>query len=145
MYDTFTKIEIGGGNHPIKCNIEVMAALQDKFGSLNAFEKAIIGLQDVYDDDGKPKRDEEGKQLFIAGEPSIKAILEALPIMLKAGYDDAIEQGEASERPDLRRAIKEADFNYIKVANAIHDEFKRCYERKNRTTPPKRGGKARKA
>ena len=145
MYDTFTKVEIGGERHPIKCNIEVMAALQDKFGSLNAFEKAIIGLRDVYDDDGKPKRDEEGKQLFIVGEPSIKAVMEALPLMLRAGYDDALEQGEASERPDLRKAIKDADFDYIKAANAIHDEFKRCYERKNRTAPPKRGGKARKA
>lgn len=145
MYDTFTKIEIGGEYHPIKCNIEVMAALQDRFGSLNAFEKAIIGLRDVYDDDGKLKKDEDGNQLFMTGEPSIKAVIEALPIMLKAGYDDAIEQGEASERPDLRKAIKEADFDYIKTANSIHDEFKRCYERKNRKTPPKRGGKARKA
>ena len=141
MFDTFTKVEIAGEEHPIKCNIEVLAALQEHFGTLNAFEMSILGLKEITDENGKPKKDEKGNILFQTGEPSFRTIMFALPVMLKAGYDDAIEQGDVEERPDLRKAIKEADFDHIETASAIHDEFKRCYARKNRRAPQKRGKK----
>ena len=139
MYDTFTTVEISGENHPIKCNIEVLALLQERFETLNAFERQILGLKELTNEDGTPRTDEDGNKLFAVGEPSFRAIMTALPIMLKAGYDDAIEQGEVTERPDLRHAIKEADFDHMAIATALHDEFKRCYERKNRKAPKERG------
>lgn len=140
MFDTFTKIEIAGGERPIKCNIEVLAALQDRFGTLNNFEKAILGVEEILEKDGKPKKDDEGNILYSVGEPSLRAIIISLPLFLKAGYDDAIEQGEAKEQPDLKKSIKDMDFDYIKAAKLIHDEFQRCYERKNLKAPQR--GKA---
>ena len=142
MFDTFTKVEIAGDEHPIKCNIEVLAALQEKFGTLNAFERSILGLKELKDETGAPQKDEDGNILFEVGEPSYQSIMTALPIMLKAGYDDAVEQGDVEERPDLRKAIRDADFDHIATATAIHDEFVRCYKRKNLKAPMNRGRKA---
>ena len=120
---TKNTVKIGNKTYPIKCNIEVLMEIQDEYDSISLFEMDILGFKLAHNVDGSVKRDDEGKPVLRKTEPKLSAIYKILPIMLKAGAKSDAEIPEISK--------DKINFDYIAVATAMHNEFERCFERKN--------------
>ena len=120
---TKNTVKIGNKTYPIKCNIEVLMEIQDEYDSISLFELDILGFKLAHNVDGSIKRDDEGKPILKKTEPKLSAIYKILPIMLKAGAKSD------AEIPEISKDI--INFDYIAVATAMHNEFERCFERKN--------------
>ena len=120
---TKNTVKIGNKTYPIKCNIEVLMEIQDEYDSISLFEMDILGFKLAHNVDGSIKRDDEGKPILKKTEPKLSAIYKISPIMLKAGAKSDAEIPEISQ--------DKINFDYIAVATAMHNEFERCFERKN--------------
>lgn len=120
---TKNTVKIGNKTYPIKCNIEVLMEIQDEYDSISLFEMDILGFKLAHNVDGSVKRDDDGKPVLRKTEPKLNAIYKILPIMLKAGAKSDAEIPEISK--------DKINFDYIAVATAMHNEFERCFERKN--------------
>ena len=134
MYEKLNTVTIGGHKLPIKCNFSTMQIMQESFGTLKKFEQALIGINPILDKDGNTIYDitEDGKEVirFRTTEPSLKAIAIALPIMINEGRQQALSQGEEPDDFDYKEAIREADFSIVEVAVELHNEYRRCFDRK---------------
>lgn len=120
---TKNTVKIGNKTYPIKCNIEVLMEIQDEYDSISLFEMDILGFKLAHNVDGSVKRDDDGKPVLKKTEPKLSTIYKILPIMLKAGAKSDAEIPEISK--------DKINFDYIAVATAMHNEFERCFERKN--------------
>ena len=120
---TKNTVKIGNKTYPIKCNIEVLMEIQDEYDSISLFEMDILGFKLAHNVDGSIKRDDDGKPILRKTEPKLSAIYKIFPIMLKAGAKSDAEIPEISK--------DKINFDYIAVATAMHNEFERCFERKN--------------
>ena len=137
MYENLNVVRIGGHELPIKCDFAILQTLQEKFGTLKQFEQKLIGIDPIKDENGDPIYviDEKGNESikFKTTEPSLKAISVALPLMINEGRMQAEAQGEEPDNFDYKQAIKEADFSIIEVAVDLHNEYRRCFDRKKAT------------
>ena len=134
MYEKLNTVTIGGQKIPIKCDFAILQMLQDAFGTLKAFEQKLIGIDPVLDKDGDPIYEVDANGIeslkFKTTEPNLKAIALALPLMINEGKIQAESQGEEVPDFDYKAAIKEADFSIIDVAVDLHNEYRRCFDRK---------------
>lgn len=134
MYEKLNTVTIGGHKLPIKCDFNILQVLQENFGTLRKFEQALIGMVPILDKDGNPQFEysAEGEEIikFRTTEPSLKAIALALPMMINEGRQQSIAQGDEPDDFDYKAAIKEADFSITEVAVALHNEYRRCFDRK---------------
>ena len=136
MYEKLNKVTIGGKKIPIKCDFAVLQIIQEEFGTLKNFEQKLIGIVPVLDKDGNQVYEtKNGNETlkFKTTEPSLKAIALVLPIMINEGRKQMEEQGEEPTDFDYKKAIAEADFSIIDVALEIHNEYRRCFDRKKLT------------
>lgn len=131
MYEKISFVEIGGNKLPIRCDINILAVIQEEFETLVEFEQKVIGMKPVMVD-GKPKVKEDGTIDYRISEPNIHAIAYALPLFITEGIAQAQEQGEDYSDIEWREALKDADFNYLEVALALYTEFERCFKRKKK-------------
>lgn len=134
MYEKLNTVRIGGKKLPIKCDFNVLQIIQENYGTLKQFEQKLIGMEPILDKNGDPifEISTEGIETikFKTTEPSLKAIALALPIMINEGKKQAEEQGEEIPDFDYKEAIKEADFSIVEVAVDLHNEYRRCFDRK---------------
>ena len=134
MIEKLNKVKIGDKQFPIKCNIEVLAAIQDEFDNISDYEQKIIGLRPKKNADGSVKmiQTSDGTEVvdYETSYPSVKAIAFSLPLMVLAGIEQAIEQGDTIPTTDWRKGIKDVDFEIIETALALYNEFERCFRRK---------------
>lgn len=134
MIEKLSMVKIGDKQFPIKCNIEVLAAIQDEFENITEYEQKIIGLRPKKNKDGSIKmiQTADGTEVidFEQSFPSVKAIAFSLPLMVSAGIEQALEQGDTIPTTDWRKGIKDVDFEIIETALALYNEFERCFRRK---------------
>ena len=134
MIEKLSMVKIGDKQFPIKCNIEVLAAIQDEFENIAEYEQKIIGLRPKKNKDGSIKKIQtaDGTEVidFEQSFPSVKAIAFSLPLMVSAGIEQALEQGDTIPTTDWRKGIKDVDFEIIETALALYNEFERCFRRK---------------
>ena len=52
MIEKLSMVKIGERKFPIKCNIDVLAAIQDEFENITEYEQKIIGLRPKKNADG---------------------------------------------------------------------------------------------
>ena len=137
MYEKLNTVRIGGHKLPIKCDFIILQVLQENFGTLKQFEQKLIGMDPVLDKDGNPIYviDSNGEETikFRTTEPNLKAIALALPMMINEGRQQAEAQGEEIKDFDYKSAIKNADFSIVEVAVDLHNEYRRCFDRKKLT------------
>ena len=137
MYEKLNTVRIGNKKIPIKCDFNVLQILQDEFGSLKTFEQKLIGMQPILDEKGDPiyEINADGVEAvkFKTTEPNLRAIATALPLMINEGKIQSEKQGESGIDFDYKTAIAEADFSIIEVAVDLHNEYRRCFDRKKLT------------
>ncbi len=137
MYLNINHIEISGERLPIRMDNLIIQKIQERYGTMTEFEMKLMGWKAYKDENGK-------EEIKIAGEPSMELINWVLPELVKEGY--IVEFGEECPHTDedINRMV---DVSPVHIANMIHDEMLRAFERKkkeNRTTETEKTAETRK-
>jgi len=134
MIEKLNMITLENTSYPFKCDNLVLEVLQDEFGTLDDFEKKLNGWNPILDKNGEQKLDKEGKGLFRVGEPSMKAINFALPLMIREGIEiKNMKLKKPMEIPSDRTLIRMVE-NPIQVSKLIYEEYLNCFRVKNAET-----------
>ena len=128
--ENLRRIMIGDKTYPFKIDLNVLEHIQDEYGTINQFERELLGL--------RFKKDEEGKQVYKDGEPamfrtepSIKAIKTVLPAAINEGLAiEADVENRSYEKVTAEFVIRECAIPYDILANMLHEEFRRCFQTK---------------
>ena len=123
------RIMINGKTYPIKMDLNVLETIQNEYGTINEFERDILGLKFAKDPEGKQIYNEDGEPRMYVGETSIKAIKVALPTMINEGLSiEAEELGKEFEPVEDNYIFRNCNVSYELLGKMIHEEFKRCFE-----------------
>lgn len=126
-------IEIDGVKYPIYCDLNVLELIQDNFTSINKFERDILGLTPLLDENGEIKRNEEGLILNSQGEPQIRAIVFGLYLMIKEGQRiDTRQTGKEWEELTIDDIRELCAVPFMELSEKLHAEFNRCFEVKKK-------------
>lgn len=121
MFEGLNHITLSGEGYPIKCDLLVLEKIQNKYGTVDEFERLISTWE----------KDEEGNLAAKVPE-SIEAVGDALSWMVNEG-----EQIEAEEKKreaaihSREHLIRKNDMNIWELANALKKEFISCFKVKN--------------
>jgi len=127
MFEHTEMVRLAGKEYPIRCDINVLIEIQEKFNTVSNFEMLIAGVKIAKDENGDILTDESGKILFERHDPSLRAIAEILPCMLLEASGDRKKQ-EVERALD---AVKNAKFDLYSTAVQMSKELSKCFERKN--------------
>lgn len=123
------RIIINGKTYPMKMDLNVLETIQNEYGTINEFERDILGLKFAKDADGKQLFNDEGEPKMIIGETSIRAIKVALPAMINEGLEiEAEEAGKEFEPVEESYIFRNCNVSYELLGKMIHEEFKRCFK-----------------
>ncbi len=107
-------ITLAGKKVPLWCDIFVLNELQEEFESIGEFERKLLGVKEV------------GEGKFIKTEPDMRAIMAALPVMIREGIRKMESIGEPVDIK-VDDVLLNADMPFILLADHIHDAYKRCF------------------
>lgn len=123
------RIMINGKTYPIKMDLNVLELIQEQYGTINEFERDILGLKFAKDEAGKQLFNEDNEPVMIIGETSIKAIKVALPAMINEGLMiEADETGGTFQPVEEKYILRNCNVSYELLGRMIHEEFRRCFE-----------------
>ena len=124
-----TRIIMNGKTYPIKMDLNVLEMIQEKYGTINEFERDLLGLEFTTDDDGNQMYDKDGKPLMYVREVSVKAIKTALPAMINEGLSiEAEETRKEFEPVEDAFVFRNCNISFEVLGKIIHEEFRRCFE-----------------
>lgn len=122
------RIMIAKKTYPMKCDLNVLEALQEEFGSVNEFERLLLGIRMKKDEEGRQLYTKDGEPQIYIVEPSIKAIKAALPLMINEGLAiEAAEKGGVAEHVEELDVIAGCDISFELLSRMIHEEYKKCF------------------
>lgn len=124
MYEHSEMVVLAGKKYPIRCDINVLAEIQEQFDTISSFGMLIAGVKVARDENGNVAMDGDNKIMFERCDPSVRAIAAILPCMLKEACD-----GE--ELDEALDAVRNAKFELYGTAVSMHRELDKCFERKN--------------
>lgn len=130
MFEKLNHIELSGESYPIKCDLLVLEKIQDEYGDLSDFENKLTGFVPDIDEYGEYVRNEEGLLVGKRKTPEIKILRKALIWMIEEGMEIEGEKNELSEKEIMRKA----DMSPGELGQILHEEFNRCFQRKNGQT-----------
>lgn len=123
------RIIINGKTYPMKMDLNVLELIQEKYESVSKFERDILGIKYVKNEDGTQRYNADGDPQMVIGEVSIKAIKLALPAMINEGLAiEAEETGKAFDRVEEEFIFRNCNISYELLGEMIYEEFKRCFE-----------------
>lgn len=126
--DKLKKITLSGKTYPLKCDLNVLEKLQEQFGTINEFERQILGIRYTKDESGNQIYTKDGTPLIRVTEPSIKSIKAALICMIEEGLEiEASAKGSQLEEINESELIARCDMSYELLAKILHDEYKKCF------------------
>lgn len=122
------RIIIGGKTYPYKIDLNVLEYIQDEYGTINQFERDLIGLRFKKDAEGNQVYTGDGEPVMIKTEPSIKAIKTVLPAAINEGLAiEADEENRPFEKVTEEFVIRECTIPFDVLGTMLHEEFKRCF------------------
>lgn len=132
MFEKPNTITLSGEEFPIKCDIVVLEKIQDVYGSIMTFEKQIYTFVPQLDDKGDIVVDEDGMMIGNVVTPaSITALLNALKWMVDEGCEILKDLGEPVPEYTPEKLKRMVDMPPYQLSEIVHDEFTKCFERKN--------------
>lgn len=124
-----SRVKIGSKTYPIKVDLNVLAEIQEQYGSVNQFERDLLGLKLAKDENGAQLYTSDGDPQMYIVEPSIKAIRTALPLMINEGLEvEARAKGKEFEPLEDIDIITECNISFEALSQMIHAEYKKCFE-----------------
>lgn len=124
MFEHTETVTLADKEYPIRCDINVLVEIQEQFDNLSEFEMRIAGLRVAKKPDGSVIKDKNKKIVFERIQPSLRAIRDVLPYMLK-------EAAHGKDITEALEAVKNAKFDLYDTAVKMHTEYSKCFERKN--------------
>ncbi|MCM1057891.1 MAG: hypothetical protein NC517_09825 [Firmicutes bacterium] len=125
------RILIAGRTYPYKIDLNVLEAIQERYGSISQFERDLLGYRFKKDEKGAQVYDQEGEPIMYRVEPSIKAIRAVLPEAINEGLAiEAEETGREFASVSEDHVMRNCSISYELLSRMLHDEFKRCFETK---------------
>ena len=136
MFEKLNYIELSGVTYPIKCDMAVLEQIQEKYGDLQGFEKKIYRFHPTLDENGVKVTNEEGLAVGTLDYPDVGAVADALFWMVSEGLEiEAEAAGKEMREVSRKELLRKIDASPIDIGDALHDEYVRCFQRKNvRTT-----------
>lgn len=132
---TLPTVTINGETYPIYCDLFVLSQIQDKM-DINDFERGVIGVEIVRDENGDPVHQEDGRIEMKIGQYDIKALIMGLTLMINEGLLIDSEQKSTPYEPvDETYIGRVCDMPLITLSNTVHNAFGRCLESKKKETP----------
>lgn len=129
--EKLSRLTIGGKSYPVKVDLNVLEVIQNEFGTINNFERDLLGIKIQTDDEGNIVYNSEGDPEMYLVEPSIKAITTILPLMVNEGLEiEALQKGKAFEPVDAKLLIGSCDTAFSLLSKQIHAEYKKCFATK---------------
>lgn len=126
--EKLSTMKIGGKTYPVKIDLNVLQMIQEEFETINNFERDILGLKFKRDEEGKIIYKEDGEPDFYVVEPSVKAIMFVLPLMVNEGLEiDALQRGVEFEPVNEKLLIASCDIAFEALARKIHAEYRKCF------------------
>lgn len=114
MLDRLKFIEIDGNKIPYLCTISVLADLQEEYGTIERFEKELLGIIET-DKNGIATKTKE---------PSIKTTLFALSLMIEQGIKKYNKDKDEDERIKFKIAdVSGADTTPEQLKLLVHQAF----------------------
>lgn len=128
--EKLNRIIIGDKTYPYKIDLNVLEHIQDKYDTIQQFERELVGLRFKKDENGKQMY-KDGVPLMIKTEPSIKAIKTVLTAAINEGLAiEADEENRSYEKVTEEFVIRECTIPYFVLGDMLHEEFKRCFATK---------------
>lgn len=125
------RIIIGGKNYPFKMDLNVLEIIQNTYGTINEFERELLGLKILRDESGHILYTDDGEKRMYRTEPSVKAIKAALPAMINEGLEIEADFKGCEYCPVYEKEIfRECTISFELLADMIYEEFKRCFATK---------------
>lgn len=125
------RIMIGERTYPFKIDLNVLEHIQDEYGTINQFERELLGLRFEKDVEGNQVYNRDGEPVMVKTEPSIKAIKTVLPAAINEGLViEAGEENRSFEKVTEEFVIRECTIPFEILATMLHEEFGRCFETK---------------
>lgn len=117
---------------PFRCDLYVLNAIQNQYGTIEAFERELVGM---YPKEGSGSAGDA----YEMREPSIKALLFALPMMVREGFR-AEKEENGRDIPDMNdmQLVLNIRRDYRLIADDIHEELRRCFGVKKKKSPKAR-------
>ena len=132
MFERPNSITLSGETFPIKCDLVVLEKIQDVYGSIITFEKQIYTFVPKLDDKGDIVTDDDGMMIGNVVTPaSITALLNALKWMVDEGCEILKDLGEPVPEYTPEKLKRMVDMPPYQLSEIVHDEFTKCFERKN--------------
>ncbi|MDE7436791.1 MAG: hypothetical protein K2N01_13360 [Lachnospiraceae bacterium] len=110
-------VKIKGKEYPYKCTLGALADLQEKYGSMIAFEQKIKHTEDTG----------EGKKALM---PEPGALWDGMLAMLREGI--RIEGAETE--PTALMDVIDEEYTIFEICHMVAEEFDRCFAVKNQKT-----------
>ena len=122
---------IGDRTYPFRIDLNVLEQIQEEYGTINGFERDLMGLRYKKDEDGQQVYDEKGKAVMELAEPSIKAIKVVLPLAINEGIMiEADEQNKPAETLTEEFVIRNCTVGFEILSKMLLEEFRRCFATK---------------
>ena len=135
MFEELRCIELSGEKYPIKCDMVVLEKIQNKYINMTEFENGLTGFVPAQNEAGEYKRNEDGYLLGVYRTPEIKMLNDALFWMVKEGEEiKAEEESRPVNEVDRNKILRKIDIPPKDLGTLLHEEFQRCFERKNEKT-----------
>ena len=91
-------MEFSGERYPYIIDLNVLEAIQDKFGSISEFERKVVGVEKVLDKNGQELLEANGSPKMRIVEPNMAAINFILPEMMRDLRSRRKEKGKSINR-----------------------------------------------
>lgn len=135
MFDELKYIELSGKKIPYKCDMFVLEQIQEEYGDLSEFENKLTGFVPSVDEEGNIIRNEDGYVMGTYKIPEIKTMKKALAWMVKEGLEiEKEEKGIQTEEIEEKTLVRMVDMPPGELGKKLHEEFNRCFQRKNEQT-----------
>lgn len=132
MFEELSYITLSGEKYPIRCDLLVLEKIQEEFGSINDFEEGLITWEAELDENGGEILDEDEKPKVKGKFPDMKTVNTALYFMVNEGEAILAErEGRKAVERTREELVRKADTAPNTLANALHNEFYRCFHIKN--------------
>lgn len=129
--ESLKRILIGDKTYPFRIDLNVLQHIQEEYGTINQFERELMGLRYKEDEEGNRIYNEDGKAVMELGEPSIRAIITALTPAINEGITiEADEQNIPVEKITEEFVIRNCTIGYEELSKMLHEEFRRCFATK---------------
>lgn len=125
------RIMIGEKTYPFKIDLNVLEMVQEKYGSVKAFERELFGWRYQKDEEGKQMYTADGVPVIYIVEPAVTAVKMILPAAVMEGMQiEADEHNRPMEDITEEYIIHNCNVAYMDLCVMLQEEFSRCFATK---------------